>query len=375
MGHGAPEGGLGPCLGRENRCCGRGAADCTSLTPPPSWGVHIRRGKGPWGQGSGLRPVQCSQFSRGRRSNVPAAGGSRGSRPGLRVLAVPRQAWEPTRPWETQQPHPCPWAGQPGDHGCPGHATGHPQEQGAPGLLPRLFSTTASGHGRVVGASRSAEQRGPRDRSACAFQRPGLDCGRAWPSESVQPPCEPPVGRARRSASDSNESEPLRFVTAGRPRAAGPRSAHRLPWPRPHCASPGFSPLSEAKAVTGEAPVSPTCMWGTETAQGAVWVAQRLLKRPAAPSAPELARAASQGPAGLDSRTAEVCLRGGGQGLSCLRPNCPLGWKDQGCSWGLASCSTQSCANPHMSAGCPPDSGLCWTLERPNNEAGLYLKR
>lgn len=226
-----------------NRCWGRGGADDTSLTPRPQlWGPHLQR-DGTLGSGvlAAARPVLAVFLLTEKQR--PCCWGVWGSRPGLRVLAAPSRAQEPVRPWETQRPHPCPWVGQPGGHGCPSHATGHPQEQGAPGLLPRLFSTAVSGHGRAAGASRSAEQRAPGDRSTHAVQRPGLDCGRAWLSESVRPPREPPVGRARRSASDSNESETLRFVTAGRPRAAGPRSAQRLLWPGPHSASRVFTPL------------------------------------------------------------------------------------------------------------------------------------
>lgn len=58
---------------------------------------------------------------------------------------------------------------------------------------------------------------------------------------------KPPEGRGCHPIFDSKGYERLTFVTARRPRASGPWSAHRLLWPGPHWISTGSSPLSRPR--------------------------------------------------------------------------------------------------------------------------------
>lgn len=93
-----------------------------------------------------------------------------------------------------------------------------------------------------------------------------------------------------------------------------------LKMPGPPSMSIGFSPLLEAEALRQEALVSTTCMMGTEHPKGLFGLTKWLFKCPASQSALYLARGTDGAQAGPQVL---ACMERG-QGLSCLRPNCPL---------------------------------------------------
>lgn len=190
----------------------------------------------------------------------PTAGGTRDPALGL---AGPGWAQKLKRPRETRRPHPCPWEGGPGGHARPSHAA-VPGNEGARGLLSRLFSTAAS---RAAGPGTNQHV------SGC----PGLG------GLPVTPPGGEPVAPSR-----SNESD-----------------HRRLPHPQPRGAGTALRPKAAvARATLSAQGLLPA--WRLRLCEGRRW------SRPCG----------CQGLPGLPSARPEV--RGPGAGLHGRRPRAVL---------------------------------------------------